>query len=200
MDPVPLSPSLALASLPDLGAPQLLGFAGILLAALAVVAWFAYTTAREVVELRRSLAPLGRLEAVEQLLGRMAERESTPELRRVEHVLVDIRDGQRRFEERIVRLTESMGQASGAVVQPQSGGAAALGSSLTERVVTRLLAMGFERIEVLSSGEEQAALMEGEGEMLVEARRAGSPHKGRVRIEHGAIVDVQLRSAYQAFP
>lgn len=200
MDLAPLSPSLALASLPDLGAPQLLGFAGILLAALTVVAWFAYTTAREVVELRRSLAPLGRLEAVEQLLSRMADRESTPELRRVEHVLVDIRDGQKRFEERIVRLTESMGQASGAVIQPQGGGAAALGSGLTERVVTRLLAMGFERIEVLSSAEEQAALMDGEGEMLVEARRAGSPHKGRVRIERGAIVDVQLRSAYQAFP
>lgn len=200
MEPSPLFLFLPVASLPDLGAPQLLGFAGILLAALAVVAWFAYTTAREVVELRRSLAPLERLEAVEQLLSRMAERESTPELRRVEHVLVDIRDGQKRFEERIVRLTESVGQSHGGVLQPQQGGAAALGSGLTERVVTRLLAMGFERIEVLSSAEEQAALLENEGEMLVEARRGGSLHKGRVRIERGAIVDVQLRSAYQAFP
>lgn len=196
------SPSLIppLANLSDLGAPQLLGFAGILLAALGVVAWFAYQTAREVVELRRSLAPLKRLEAVEQLLAKVADREGTPELRRVEHVLVDIRDGQKRFEERIVRLTESLGQSQSGVLQPQSGGAAALGSGLTERVVTRLLAMGFERIEVLSSTEEQAGLLEGEGEMLVEARRGGSLHKGRVRIEHGAIVDVQLRSAYQAFP
>lgn len=193
-----LSPPLAV--LTDLGLPQLLGFAAVLLIGLGAVAWFAAATAREVIELRRSLEPLARLEAIERRLTALADGDGTPELRRVEHVLVDIRDGQKRFEERIVRLTESLGQARDGGAQPLRGGAAAVGTGLAERVVTRLLAMGFERIEVLNTAEEQDRVLAEGGEMLVEARRGGAHHKGRVSIENGAIVDVQLRSAYQAFP
>jgi hypothetical protein len=72
---------------------------------------------------------------------------------------------------------------------------------LGERITTRLLAMGFERIEVLTPLEQLEHLQAGgEGEVLVEARRAGAHHKGRVLVKDGAICDVKLRDSYEAFP
>lgn len=71
---------------------------------------------------------------------------------------------------------------------------------LVERVRTHLTAMGYEAIEVVTPREE----LDGDGpapdHLVVEARRAGSVHKGRVILEDGAIADVQLRPAHRLFP
>lgn len=185
---------------PDLDSTTYLALAGVLLVCLGLVALFTLQTARQLAKLRRELNPVRQLEAIEQHLAKLVGDEGSPELRRVEHVLVDIRDGQKRFEERIVGLTESQGRAaSSGESAPQAAGFSH-SAGLAERVVTRLLAMGYERIEVLSSVEEQALLLEEGGSLVVEARRGSSLHKGRVLIENGGIVDVQLRSALRAFP
>ena len=73
-------------------------------------------------------------------------------------------------------------------------------ASLSERVMSRLLAMGFERIEVLTSHEDLDAIGEGDGDVLVEARKGGAMHKGRAIVKAGSISDVRLRSAYESFP
>ena len=192
--------SFLLLAAADLGLPQILVFGGLLLLCLGVVAWFSFRTSRELCALRRSLEPVHRLEAIEQHLASLAGGEGSPELRRLEHVLVDMRDGQKRFEERIVSLTESLGRAANVGDSQPLLGSYSHSAGLGERVVTRLLAMGFERIQVLSSAEEQAKLLEDGGSLVVEARRGSALHKGRVQIEDGAIVDVQLRSAFETFP
>ena len=146
-----------------------------------------------------ALEPLGRLENIEALLRQFVGRGDELGLRRLEHVLIDLRDGQRRLEERLVRQLEAApaGVADGehAVVEsPRQAG-------LSERVTTRLLSMGFERIEVLTPLEALEALeFASEGEVVVEARRGGALHKGRVLVKDGSICDVRLRSSYEAFP
>ena len=70
---------------------------------------------------------------------------------------------------------------------------------LAERVTDRLLALGYDRIEFITAPEE-LELDGGEGEVRIEARRGGAPHKGRVTVRDGKIVDVQLRSSYEIFP
>ncbi|MFT7680132.1 MAG: hypothetical protein ACI8QC_004138 [Planctomycetota bacterium] len=194
------SPLALLLVAPDQGSSTNLAIAGAVLVCLVLVAWFTFLNARQLYKLRRELDPVRQLDAIEQHLARLVGDEGSPELRRVEHVLVDIRDGQKRFEERIVSLTESQGRAASAGEAPIPGAGLSHTAGLAERVVTRLLAMGFERIEVLSSTEEQAKLLEEGGSLVVEARRGGSLHKGRVSIENGGIASVQLRSAFQAFP
>lgn len=185
---------------PDLDSGTFLALAGVLLACLGLVALFTLLTARQLAKLRRELDPVRQLGTIEQHLAKLVGGEGSPELRRVEHVLVDIRDGQKRFEERIVGLTETQGRAASAGETPPMAAGFTHSAGLAERVVTRLLAMGFERIEVLSSVEEQATLLEEGGSLVVEARRGGSLHKGRVQVENGGIVDVELRSAFSTFP
>ena len=146
-----------------------------------------------------ALAPLERLESIEGLLRQLAARREELDLRRLEHVLIDLRDGQARLEERLVRQLEAapvadLEGANGSAEVPRMAG-------LSERVTTRLLSMGFERIEVLTPLEDLEALaFSPEGEVVVEARRGGALHKGRVLVKHGSICDVRLRSSYEAFP
>jgi len=142
-----------------------------------------------------ALAGLARLEAIEGLLRQLAGRGEELDVRRLEHVLIDLRDGQRRLEERLVRLLEVPSADA-----PAPAGAARH-TSLSERVATRLLSMDYERIEVLTPLEDLEALeLAEEGEVVVEARRGGALHKGRVLVKDGAICDVRLRSSYEAFP
>lgn len=146
-----------------------------------------------------SLAPLARLASIEALLRQLAERGGELELRRLEHVLIDIRDGQKRLEERLTRLLEERGgrDAAGPVGVPVTSEQ----SSLSERVTTRLIAMGFERIEIVTPLEDlEVAAGAAESEVVVEARRGGAMHKGRVLLQDGAISDVRLRSSYEAYP
>lgn len=146
-----------------------------------------------------ALAPLARLENIEALLRQLAGRGKELDLRRLEHVLIDLRDGQTRLEERLARQFEASPTGT-----PNGDGAAGQSqrqAGLSERVTTRLLSMGFERIEILTTLEDLEALtLSPEGEVVVEARRGGALHKGRVLVKHGAIYDVRLRSSYEAFP
>ncbi len=142
-----------------------------------------------------ALAPIRRLEAIEGLLRQLTSREDELDLRRLEHVLIDLRDGQKRLEERLLRLLEPGPAPGGALAS--SGVPAGLG----ERVATRLIAMGFESIDVITPLEELEELAEGgDGEIVVEARRGGALHKGCVHLRDGAICDVKLRDSYKTFP
>ena len=72
--------------------------------------------------------------------------------------------------------------------------------ALGERIVNRLMALGYERIELVTPHAELEAIAGGGGEVLVEARREGVPCKGRVRVRAGRIEAVQLQPAFGVFP
>lgn len=147
----------------------------------------------------QDLAPLSNLESIEKAVRGLAEERGDLELRRLEHVLIDIRDGQRRLEERLLAVVESLQSRevvvdSGPVVELGGGG------RLAERVTGRLISLGFERIEIVTPFEDLERIVDGDGEVVVEARRGGAPHKGRVILRDGAITDVRMRDGYEAFP
>jgi hypothetical protein len=132
-------------------------------------------------------------------LKRLADAHAELDLRRLEHVLIDIRDGQRRVEDRLLATLEVR-------AQPPSGASAiepvgqTLASTLPERIVTRLLALGYERIQFVTPLADVQKLAASDGEVAVEARRDGASCKGRVLVRGGAIADLQLQSAYSIFP
>lgn len=173
----------------------------ILLVAMTILVWVLVQRQR-VVEDR--LTRLDRLDEIRTLLARIAESGGDLDLRRLEHVLIDIREGQKRLEQRLLQLAES---ASTSFQEERSSGAREPErspiTSLTERVTNRLLAMGYERIQILSSTEEIAQLLDqegGDGDLLVQARRAGATCKGRVAVNGGVIAGVELKSAHSMFP
>ena len=194
--------------LPLAAEPTLLGttlplvLLGLVVALLAGLAILVARLGARAAALEERASALDKLEPLAGHVRKLAESEDALDLRRLEHVLVDIRDGQRRVEERLLGLVESL-EHSRDVLHPQApqspptpGGAA----PLAERVVTRLLALGYERIELLTPLDDIESLADDDGELVVEARKDGSLHKGRVHVRSGAIVDVQLRSTYEAFP
>ncbi len=154
---------------------------------------------RRVQRLSEDLAPLQRLESVEDALTKLVAGGDELELRRLEHVLIDIRDGQRRLEERLLGMVETIGKRD--LLQPQPPPTdGARGAHLAERITSRLLSLGFERIELLTPFDDLVGMTEGEAEVLVEARRGAAQHKGRVILRDGGIVDVRMRDTYEAFP
>jgi len=162
-------------------------------AAAAFVAW------QILVRLKLYEKHLERLQDLAQLRERVEHLSaSQPELdlRRLEHVLLDLRDAQKRNEERMLALIEGTRDRSGSLPVP----AAASAALLSERIVTRMLALGYERVQLVTPGPELEPLLAGEGSVTVEARRDGVCCKGRVKIRAGSIGDVQMQSAYSAFP
>jgi hypothetical protein len=155
--------------------------------------------------LENRLAQLDRLDEIRGQISRIAEGSGDLELRRLEHVLIDIRDGQKRLEERLLQMAEVTHQEGGldAMSTPSSREAERpTGAGLSERIVNRLLAMGYERIMVLTPFEELAGMLgeSGEGDVQVEARRAGAVCKGRVAIRGGVIAAVELKGSHAMFP
>lgn len=148
-------------------------------------------------ELELRAAPLEQLTKIEAHLIDIVQQPQDLDLRRLEHVLIDIRDGQRRVEARMLAVLESL-QATRA--GEASDAPPATAPSAVDRITSRLLALGFERIEFLTAAEELPDLFESDGDVLVEARRSGVPYKGRVALRDGGIGDVQLRPSYQIFP
>jgi hypothetical protein len=71
-------------------------------------------------------------------------------------------------------------------------------SLLAERTTNRLLALGYERIQVLNDADELAALED--GEVRVEALREGVVCKGRVLVRAGHLAEVEMRTAHGMFP
>jgi len=149
----------------------------------------------------------GRLERLKVLdeipvsLRTLIESSSELDLRRLEHLLIDLRDDQRRVNEQLMQIAERPRVET--IEVPQAGPAdrpAPVQVPLAERVVNRLLALGYERIQLLGTAAEIEDLVGGDGEVLVEARRAGAVCKGRVTVQAGAISEVELRSNHDMFP
>jgi hypothetical protein len=172
-----------------------LGVIAVLLCAAGVVLLGALLTRLRAAE--ASLAPLATLESLKRSLDRIVEERDDLDLRRLEHVLIDIRDTQKRVEDGIVATLEARQQVALA-----SGGPAASTSpvELADRVVTRLLALGYERVLLVTPHDELAKFAQGDGEVVVEARRDGSICKGRVLVRDGRITELQIQPAYSAFP
>lgn len=168
----------------------------VLLAAAAAALWLVVARLRR---MESKTASLDRLEGIQGALEKMQAERGELDLRRIEHVLIDIRDGQRRVEDRMLAVLErSAGARGGAgALETISAGSA---EALADRIVTRLLALGYERVQLVTPSEKIGEMVAGDGEVTVEARREGAACKGKIVIRRGAIVDVQLQSAYTAFP
>jgi hypothetical protein len=117
-------------------------------------------------------------------------------VRRLEQVLIEIRDGSKRLEDALLRSQRAASATE--LAAPTSPGAP--GADLGERVTNRMLAQGYERIVVVTPREQFAAILESGGEIQVEARRDGAPCKGKAVFKGGALVDVVMQSAYATFP
>ncbi|HIF40397.1 MAG TPA: hypothetical protein EYQ74_04780 [Planctomycetes bacterium] len=190
-----LPPSTLLLADPISLGVEVLYLIGAVIGALLVIIWMLWRMISALGEQAEQLDALQGLEEIAESLESIAERSDELGRRRLEHVLIDIRDGHKRFEERWLAQMEKHGGVSGAMpgIDPQA-------TSLSERITNRLLAMGFERIDVLSPVEEVEAMADGDGEVRVEARRGGVAHKGHVLLREGSIADVRLRDGYDAFP
>jgi len=170
-----------------------LGFFGLVaVIAVAVGVWALLTRLRALGERAKALDGI---EEIRQSLQRLIAVREELDLRRVEHLLLDLRDGSRRLEELLLRVPERVASPEALVpVSPTAPG------HVAERVVNRLLALGYERVELIGGAEELARLSHTDGQVLVEARRDGVPCKGRVTIRAGRIEAVHLQPAFPAFP
>jgi len=163
-------------------------------AAAAVAAWQILARLRANEKHLERLQDLALLrERVEHLAGVRPELD----LRRLEHVLLDLRDTMKRTEERMLVMIESTRASPGSGLPVPATASSAL---LAERIVTRMLSLGYERVQLVTPQAELEALLGGEGLVVLEARRDGVSCKGRVKIKAGAIQDVQMQAAYGAFP
>lgn len=171
----------------------------IFLTAITGLLWVLVTRQRTVED---RLVRLDRLDEIRTHVARLADSGSELDLRRLEHVLIDIRDGQKRLEERLLLLAETGSTSREETVSISREPERSPGPGLSERIINRLLAMGYERIQVLTKAEEIAAFLAegGEGDVLVQARRAGATCKGRVVVRGGTIAGVELKSAHGMFP
>ncbi|MCY2961843.1 MAG: hypothetical protein NTY35_16930 [Planctomycetota bacterium] len=153
--------------------------------------------------LEKRLGSLDRLQGLEAALQKLAEREAAIDLRRTEHTLLDVRDQLKRLEDRLLSVVES--RAREAAERPGTdlevrGTPASATSLVTDRILARLLALGYERIQIVTSPDDLALLSSTEGSAIVEARRDGALCKGRVRIVRGVVGSVEVQPAYSAFP
>lgn len=180
------------AEAPELATLVLGALAG-LVVILILLAWRALQAVQRA---EQRLEGLGHLEGLDKRVKALVESQGGLDLRRLEHLLVDLRDLQRRSDERVSQVLEA---AQRTPAEPPTPGAPPA-ARLSERVVNRLVSLGYERIELLTNAEEFEALAEGDGEVVVEARRGGAAYKGRVQVKQGAIVSVALKAPYEIFP
>lgn len=173
--------------------PWLVAFGALAAAATGAGVWMLLRELRGLAKLGERLNVLDDIRAT---LARVAKEREDLDLRRLEHVLIELRDGQRRLEDLLLRASQ-MGAAT-----PASPAAPAGAVGLSERIVQRLLAQGFERVQVVPSLEELAKLSEPGGvhEIPIEARRNGVLCKGRVLVRDGVVIDVEVQPAYSMFP
>jgi hypothetical protein len=146
--------------------------------------------------LEERLGTLDRLPEIRAELARIGKSGGGSDLSHLEGVLVDLRDSQRRLAERLVQLAETATREHSGGERGADPGAA----TGPERIVNRLLSMGYDGVQIITSGEEVQAAFEQGGEVLVEARREGVACKGRLRVEGGRIREAELRSAHSMFP
>ncbi len=159
------------------------------LVACAVGLWLLLWRVRRIEQLGRRVDAIEDLRA---LVGRMADAREDLDLRRLEHVLVDLRDGQRSVHDALLRCVEAGARAQ------RTGDPGPVAQGLGERIVNRLHSLGYERVHQVEPPEEVEELVD--GEVQVEAYRQGVLHKGRVVVRSGRIFAVDLKSVYTAFP
>jgi hypothetical protein len=143
---------------------------------------------------------LSNLEDIQAALVKIRDDRDDLDMRRLEHVLVDIRDGNKRLEEKLTRTLEHAAaetQNKADTQRPPN-----LQPGLGERIVNRLLALGYGQVEIVSTTDELAELAKegGTGDVVIEARRNGAHFKGRVLLKDGIIADVAITPAYNMFP
>jgi hypothetical protein len=172
-----------------------------LLAALLIAAIFAAVGVWTLVARWKELAALAQrfdvLESVDTQLKRIVADRGDLDLRRIEHVLLELRDPSRRLEDTLLRATQAA--RPGASSNPALPDIA----TLSDRVINRLLAHGYEQVQLVTRLDELGAIFEAEGgvgEALVEARRNGVLCKGRVLVRNGVVTDVEMQPAYSVFP
>jgi hypothetical protein len=149
------------------------------------------------------LERLDTLDEIPQGLRALIESTKELDLRRLEHLLLDLRNEHKLLREQLMQIVESSRHAASEKTVMAAGvleGPAPVTTPLSERVVNRLLALGYERIQLITSTSELDELASGDGDVLVEARRAGAICKGRVKIHAGAISEVDVRSNHDMFP
>lgn len=179
--------------------PSALVWIGVALLFLAVAgvaaAWLVY---HRLGRLERQSGRLQDLEELKVLVTRLVADRDDLDLRRIEHVLIDVRDAHKRLEDALLRSIETSTRATEDA--PASVPVPAGEAGLAERVTNRLLAMGYERIHIVTRSEKLTEIASRDGEVLVEARREGVLHKGRVLLRSGRISDVEVHPAYSIFP
>ncbi len=163
-----------------------------LLGACAVAAWVAVVRLGEI---ERRLANLERSDEASGAGAPSKAARDGLDLRRVEQVLGEIRDGSKRLEDALLRSIAAGRPASAALE-----GTTTQAADLAERVTNRMLALGYERIVVITPREQFEGIFQGGGDVLVEARRDGAPCKGKAVFRGGALVDIAMQSAYATFP
>jgi hypothetical protein len=172
-----------------------------LLAALLIACALGATGIWMLVGRMRDLTAMARrfdvLDSVDAQLRKLAADRGDLDLRRIEHVLLELRDASRRLEDSLLRATQSgRSGASGPSAAPDA-------ASLSDRVINRLLAHGYEQVQLVTTLDQLGLIFEAEGgvgEALVEARRNGVLCKGRVLVRNGAVTEIEMKPAYTAFP
>lgn len=153
--------------------------------------------------LEERLEHLETLDEIPQGLRALIDSTKELDLRRLEHLLLDLRNEQKRLREQLMQVVESprVGVVESATnTTGESVRPAPAIAPLSERVVNRLLALGYERIQLITTAAEFDELSNSDGEVVIEARRAGAICKGRVKIHAGAIAEVDVRSNHDMFP
>ncbi len=163
-----------------------------LLGACAVALW---VVVARLGEIERRLAGLARNEETSGAATASNSAREGLDLRRIEQVLTEIRDGSKRLEDALLRSLSAGRPASAALENP---GVQAV--DLAERVTNRMLALGYERIVVITPREQFEHIFQSGGDVLVEARRDAVPCKGKATFRGGALVDIEMQSAYATFP
>lgn len=87
---------------------------------------------------------------------------------------------------------------AGAPSEKSPGTATAAGVLQAARA--NLSAQGYTQIEILTRPSDLSAEFLRAGQLTVEAKRGGAVFKGRVLLEEGHVVDVQLRPSHTIFP
>ncbi len=168
-------------------------FALTALAGLAAIAIGVWVLVRRSQALDRAIARLDALEDLRATLTIATRAVEEIDVRRLEHLLVEVRDADRRLGDAVLDTVErrSAPESQDVELRPAS-------YPLGERVVNRMLALGYRRIQVVDERDGLEKLAD--GEVRVEAHRDGVLCKGRVLVRAGQITDVDVRTAHSLFP
>ncbi len=183
-----LSRPVSILPLPEPGAPS--DWSWLVLALLGACAVALWVLVARLGEIERRLKQLASNDEASSGAASGGKPREVVDLRRVEQVLGEIRDGSKRLEDALLRTRTTS----------RAGAESAGGADLGERVMNRMLALGYDRVVLITPREKFAAIEQDGGEVRVEARRDGAPCKGKAIFQAGVLTDVAMQSAYATFP